>query len=217
VTERENTLGAFRAAVELGVDGVELDVRQCADGALVVHHDAIVEGRAIALSRSSELADHVASFHASMEAMAGVRVNVEMKNGRDVQESTYDESGEFARRVVSYLRDAGWRDSVIVSCFDLATCDAVRRFDPDIDVGWLLDWDLDVAQAIATAREHALSAVHPYFEFVDAARLREARDAGLAVNVWTVNAPSDIAAMLALGVDGVITDDPVTALSLARP
>jgi glycerophosphoryl diester phosphodiesterase len=43
VAERENTLAAFRAAVELGVDGVELDVRRTIDGFLVVHHDSSVD------------------------------------------------------------------------------------------------------------------------------------------------------------------------------
>ena len=40
----ENTIGAFLAAVRAGADGVELDVRRSADGALIVHHDAAVPG-----------------------------------------------------------------------------------------------------------------------------------------------------------------------------
>jgi glycerophosphoryl diester phosphodiesterase len=45
----------------------------------------------------------------------------------------------------------------------------------------------------------------------------QAHDAGLAVNAWTVNAPADLAAMVALGVDAVITDRLGDALAAARP
>ncbi len=48
----------------------------------------------------------------------------------------------------------------------------------------------------------------PYFGDVDAASLAEARALGLAVVVWTVNAPADIARMFDLGVDGLISDRP---------
>ena len=53
--ERENTLEAFHAAVAQGADGVELDVRRTADGALAVHHDAhLPDGRAIVLTRRDD-------------------------------------------------------------------------------------------------------------------------------------------------------------------
>ena len=55
---RENTLEAFRAAVALGSDGIELDVRRTVDGALVIHHDAqLPDGRVIRESRRDELPD----------------------------------------------------------------------------------------------------------------------------------------------------------------
>ena len=58
VTERENTIGAFEAAVALGVDGVELDVRRTRDGVLVVHHDGHIGHLVIVDSLASELPVH---------------------------------------------------------------------------------------------------------------------------------------------------------------
>ncbi|MGC2174244.1 MAG: glycerophosphodiester phosphodiesterase, partial [Acidimicrobiales bacterium] len=64
--ERENTLGAFRVANDLGVDGVELDVRRTADGTLVIRHDPTIDGRAIALIEAAELPPYVAHFDEAM-------------------------------------------------------------------------------------------------------------------------------------------------------
>jgi len=78
---RENTLEAFRGALRLGADGVELDVRRAADGELVVHHDASIPGLG-PLNRFSrpELPDWVPSLGRALEACAGASVNVEIKN-----------------------------------------------------------------------------------------------------------------------------------------
>jgi glycerophosphoryl diester phosphodiesterase len=59
--------------------------------------------------------------------------------------------------------------------------------------------------------------VHPFVTLVTADLVAQAHAAGLAVNVWTVNAPADLAAMVALGVDAVITDRLGDALAVARP
>ena len=211
--ERENTLGAFRAAVALGVDGVELDVRRTADGSLVVHHDPAAGDLVIARTRQGDLPTYVPTLEQAMDALAGVRVNVEIKNIRDRTEPIYDETGGFARQVVSFLREAGWLPSVIVSCFDLATCAAVRSFDADIATGWLL-WGVDLSSAMVQARAIGLNAVHPYFTTLSAQAVAQARELGLALNVWTVNGADDIVGMAALGVDSVITDDPALALAL---
>ena len=69
---RENTVAAFRAARALGADGIELDVRLTADGALVVHHDAELPGRGpIAELASSELPDWLPSLVEALDACRG--------------------------------------------------------------------------------------------------------------------------------------------------
>jgi len=217
-SERENTLEAFRAAVALGVDGVELDVRRSADGELVVHHDPGVAGRALSSTTVADLPRYIPTLAQALGACAGLGVNVEIKNIQHPTESSYDATGEFARQVVDQLSQLGWAGSVVVSCFDLATCRAVREADPSLLVGWLLLPGTDVVARVAAARDDGFHAVHPYFRSVDRAAVEAAHALGLAVNVWTVNRTDDIAAMLGLGVDYLTSDDPATALALAgRP
>ncbi len=204
---RENTLDAFRAAVALGVDGVELDVRRTADGALVVHHDPVVDGLVISQSRWRELPTYIPTLDESMWALGGVRVNVEIKNYRDDSEPTYDESGSFATQVVTFLHEAGWDESVIISCFDLETCVVVRSLDSMMPIGWLL-WAVDPHLALTQAHVLGLNAINPHFSVVDEGVIGQATSLGLDVNVWTVNKASDIEKMKTLGVSSIISDDP---------
>jgi glycerophosphoryl diester phosphodiesterase len=213
---RENTLEAFRAAVALGVDGVELDVRRCAEGDLVVNHDAAIAGRPLHLTPAAELPPYVATLAEALDACAGVTVNVEIKNIEHRSEPTYDATGDFARQVVDLLVSRGLARRAQLSCFDLATCVAARARDPGLYVAWLRDRRHDARTALARVDSSGLSALNAHLATVDASVMADARERGLAVNVWTVNRRRDLAAMLDLGVDGVITDEPAAALDMVK-
>lgn len=214
---RENTIEAFLLAVERGADGVELDVRRTADGALVVHHDREVPsvGR-IAEHSVRELPGSVALLGAVLDVLQDVVVNVEIKHDRD--DPAYDPTGSLSHDVVALLHDRGAAERVIVSSFDLATLEAVREADPLLATGLLVPVEADAMRAVEVARDRGLGAVHPFVLAVDVALVRRARAAGLEVNVWTVNAPHDLARMVGLGVDGIITDRVDLALrAVGRP
>ena len=212
VTERENTIDAFTSAVALGVDGVELDVRRTADGHLVVHHDAVIDGVAISEAAYVDLPDYVPTFADAMAACRGINVNVEIKNIRHETEPSYDDSGDFARHVLEDLYRFELATTSLISCFDLATCALIRKLDPSIGVGWLLEWSVELSGAMDRAKDLGFTGIHPYFQRVDEGAIERARHLDLEVNVWTVNAPEDIESMHALGVNAIITDDPATAL-----
>jgi glycerophosphoryl diester phosphodiesterase len=213
--ERENTLGAFAAAVALGVDGVELDVRRTLDGTLVVHHDSSIDDQIIAQSGRRTLPSYVPTLEEAMNSLKAVRVNVEIKNSRAPSEPSYDETGDLARQVVTTIRELGWQESVSISCFDLATCAVVRSFDCDITVDWLL-WDVALGDAMIRAHVLGFNAINPYFSFVDARVVAQARELELDVNVWTVNSREDLQRMVSLGVASIITDEPALAQQVVR-
>ena len=215
VVEVENTVAAFGEARSLGCDGVELDVRRTIDDALVVHHDAEIVGVGhIALTSCRDLPVGVATLTEALHACTGMIVNVEIKN--DPNEAGYDPSGALARQVVDALSELGWLDDVVISSFDLETCDAVRRSSSIVQVGWLLGFRSDPRLALNECVSRSLNAIHPFFFHVDDKLIAAAHDAGVAVNVWTVNEKPDMQRMIDLDVDMLITDDPATALSLVR-
>jgi glycerophosphoryl diester phosphodiesterase len=218
ITERENTIGAFTAAVSLGVEGVELDVRRSADGVLVVHHDPNIGALAIDRCKRSALPDYVPTLEEALDSLQGVEVNVEIKNGRGAQE-TYDESGVLARQTLGIIGDAGWSERVSISCFDLATCALVRSLNRDLSVAWLL-WDVAIRDALVQAHVLGFDAVNPHYSTVGPDVVERAHELKLDVNVWTVNAEADLERMSVLGVNCIITDDPALArgvVARARP
>lgn len=206
---RENTLAAFVEAVSLGVAGVELDVRRTLDGALVVHHDATVEFLRISQSPARDLPGYVPHLDHVLSTCSDVMVNVEIKNSPD--EPDYDSSGSLADAVVACVAASATR--VVVSCFDLATCDEVRRRDESIDLAWLVHRGLG-EELLETAHDHGCRALNPHVSMVSDSLQSRANEVGLALNVWTVNARRDLLAMGRLGVESVITDEPALALEL---
>lgn len=213
---RENTLEAFAEARQRGADGVELDVRRSADGALVVHHDAEIEGVGTVCELGvRDLPGYVPLLEEALEACDGMTVNVEIKNHPG--DPGFEPDQAVAAEVAAAVREGGWAEQVLVSSFNLETVRAVRTADPQLPVGWLLDVGADPLAALPEAVASGMSALHPFVLGVTAELVARAHGAGLDVNTWTVNDRRDMAAMVALGVDGIITDRLEDALAAARP
>lgn len=190
-TERENTVAAFARAVALGADGIELDVRRTADDQPVIHHDPLPPG---------PLPSHVPGFAEALDACGDLVVNIEIK-----------EPTELAEVVVDEVRRRGWADRVVVSCFDLATVDLVRALDPGIPTALLSM--LASEEDLATCVAHGHGAYHPHHAGVDARLVEAAHERGLAVNVWTVDAPGRITELASFGVDAIVTNQVDIALA----
>jgi glycerophosphoryl diester phosphodiesterase len=211
----ENTLDAFAEARRRGADGVELDVRITADGGLAVHHDAEVPGLGpICELDVADLPAHVPLLADALGACEGMLVNVEIKNAP--QDPGWDEGEAVAALTATAIEEAGWTDRVLVSSFEPATLRAVQAADERLAMGALWGWAAEPGPALAEASAAGFRAVHPFVTLVTPDLVAQAHAAGLAVNVWTVNAPADLAAMVALGVDAVITDRLGDALAAAR-
>jgi glycerophosphoryl diester phosphodiesterase len=214
----ENSLAAFRLALEVGADGVELDVRRTADGALAVHHDAtLADGRSVVDLAVGELPDGIATLPPVLDACDRLAlVNVEIKNWP--LDGDFDESLGIVDSVVEALaaRPVTQRERYVVSCFHLPTVDRVRELAPDLVTAWLVGiaGSDDGAQVIAEAVDHGHRALHPHHALVTPALVERAHDEELAVNAWTCNDPDRIRWLAReAGVDGIVTDIPDVALA----
>jgi glycerophosphoryl diester phosphodiesterase len=200
----ENTIAAFAHARAIGADGVELDVRRTIDDVLVVHHDPVV-GKRFAELQLPTLDD-------ALEECAGMLVNVEMKClPWEPDADSADRS--LVRSVIGRVR--AHTTDVIVSSFDLGAVDTVRERAPEIVTAWLTSGqDLAAAARLCAAHGHAW--LHPDREAALRGDIDDAHALGLLVDVWTVDDPHDMRALVDRGVDGIITNVPDVALRAVR-
>jgi glycerophosphoryl diester phosphodiesterase len=213
----ENTMSAFARARADGADGIELDVRLTADGELAVFHDEDL--RRIA-GRPGRVADMPWRELAEVELPGGERiarlddvlaetspllVNVEIKL------PGWRRLREVIARVAACVDRAGARARMLVSSFHPGAV-ALARTTTALSCGLLFharqSRPLREAWLAPLIRPHAL---HPERVLVDAAAVARWRARGYAINVWTVDDPDELARLAALGVDGIITNDPAAA------
>jgi glycerophosphoryl diester phosphodiesterase len=199
----ENTVPAMRRAMELGADGVELDVHRTADGQLVVRHDAESPAGvlgALTLAEIRSALPEVPTLAEVLDVCRGGLVNVEVK----------DPDPRAVDLLAGILDARGKVDDVLVSSFQLPTVDRVRAVAPGVPTGFLT-FGIDPLEALARAEAHGHDAVHPDVWSLGGPLLtavtERARQRGLRVNVWTVNDPDELRRLETAGVDAVITDD----------
>lgn len=209
---KENTLEAFVGATAQGAHGVELDVRRSADEVLVVHHDAALsDGRLLFETPSDELPEWVPTLAAALDSVSDHFVNIEIKN--HPSDPDYDAAHGISVAVAGLVAAFDIVDRVLVSSFDMDSIQRIRQTDPNIPIGWLVWGQADPGQLIGRAEAQQCQAINPHDLLVDASFVRRAHEAGLLVNVWTVDDPDRIRALAEFGVDAIITNVPDVALA----
>jgi glycerophosphoryl diester phosphodiesterase len=214
--EPGNTLASFDAALEHGVDMIELDVLSEQDegrGRLLVAHDYedMRSREPVELERALE--------HLAGARFAAIDLDVDIK------------LPGYELRVLDALRDAGLLDRSLISAMFLESLVQVREEDPGVRLGWSVprvsrDYTTDILTAIPALviltgyravlprRAHAalsagrVDAIMAHWRVVTRSLVRAVKDARGELYVWTVDDAAMIARLTAMGVDGIITNDP---------
>jgi glycerophosphoryl diester phosphodiesterase len=212
-----NTLGAFALARTLGADGVELDVRRTADGVPVVHHDPDAAG--IGLLADAEFPSvraarpDLPTLAEALTQCAGLLVNIEIKCLPWEPDADGPER-RVLRAVIEQVR-AGTTE-VVISSFELDAIDACRALAPELTTAWLTSGQ-ELAATIPLTVERGHRWLHPDRAAVLAASpetIARAHADELLIDVWTVDDPGEVQRLVALGVDGIITNVPDVVLAL---
>lgn len=195
---RANTLASFDAAADVGVDMVEFDVRAHGGELVLAHYPWTPRRRACPTLRE-------ALRHLGGPRFADMRFDVDLKSPGAAAATLYA------------LESAGLTDRCLISSQMPGVLDDIRRLDPSvrtgISVGGVLgrrrqgwqSWRADIFAALRARRFDALMAHHA---LVDSALADGVRERGAELFAWTVDDRRRVEALRALGVGGVITNDP---------
>ncbi|PYI57303.1 glycerophosphodiester phosphodiesterase [Paenibacillus flagellatus] len=215
----ENTLAAFKLGLEQGCTGIELDVHLSKDGEVIVCHDGTLDRTTDSKGVIRDMtvdelkkADAGRWFH---EKYAGervplleevldlvspeVQINVEIKGSY---------GGETEPALLKLLHRKNRLDSVFVSSFDFVSLELLKSLEPNIRIGQLYSIGIAKHYRMADLIDQPLYSLHPQWSKLTGEAVREAKERGLAVYPWTVNAEETMRQMIEFGVSGIITDYP---------
>lgn len=215
----ENTMAAFRLALEQGCDAIELDIHLSADRRVVVCHDATIDRTTNGTGAILEMtAAQLRQYDAGSwfgESFAGERlplldevlelvpasigINIEIKSHQhpDVVET-----------VLELLDSRNRLDSVFFSSFGHDCMVRLKRAAPSARVGLL--YDANAAECLSYFKRQQIEgySLHPYHACVDGAYIEAAKAQGLQIYPWTVDEPERLKQWIRAGASGIITNRP---------
>lgn len=205
----ENTLPSFLRALELGADGIELDVHRSSDGVLIVHHDevprAIAPSGKLAGRRIDSLTfDQLQGFSVEGTALIPTLAEVlAVVKGRALLFIEMKGAG-IEEDVVDAIRASSAPDRCAVHSFDHEAVGRVHLMAPEIRCGIL--FDRAPGDLRASVRASGALDIWQQWALVDAELVEEAHSLGGRVVPWTVNRPDAARDLARLGVDAICTD-----------
>ncbi len=218
----ENTLTSFRRAREQGAHGIELDVRLCASGELVVIHDArlnrtttgrgFVKSKTLAQLRLLRIRnhradeatfEHIPTLEEVFEEFGGdFFINIEIKGYPRKNEGVEGKVAELVRRYAA-------EDRVIVSSFNPVPLRRLRRQFPGIATAFLVDRAFFIRRSEKAIRRLAgVDAIHLEAGLATPELLQRLHDLGLACLLWGEISPEKLAELRRYPLNGMITDHP---------
>ncbi|MGD9711322.1 MAG: glycerophosphodiester phosphodiesterase [Thermomicrobiales bacterium] len=207
----ENTIAAFKKAVEDGADGIELDIQSSQDRVPVVIHDNALKRTTGSPGKASDLplealqkldagnGEHIPSLAEVLKVVPeSVHLDIEVKcKGIEPE-------------ILTDLHDRP-KSSWAISSFDWSVLETFRSLDSEAEL-WLL-MSVVTDQAITTAQSLGATALAVHNDGINATIARIASEAGLKLVSWTVNDPAEARRVRELGVAGMCTDTPAEIIA----
>lgn len=226
----ENTLAAFRKAMEIGCDMIELDVQLSKDGKVIVLHDDTVgrttngRGRAVDFTLK-ELKDLDAGSwfgrnfsgekiptleEVLLLAKDRVLVNIEIKHPEHGQYPVE----ELTEKAVREVRNAGMIPQVIFSSFNPAALEWIKKNEPRLWVAFLFHRPWESLPEVTGEREYEVLNLRNLYLTRD--KIAALHRLGKKVNVYTVNSEEEIERFVQWGADGIITNHPDRLIKILK-
>ncbi len=226
----QNTIPAFEKAIEMGTDGFETDVHLSLDGVPVICHNYTIDETSngtgeIEKMTLNELKSYDFGSYYSEEFKGtplptldefldlavgkGLKVlNIELKPEKD------DARREtLVKKTLQAVEERGLSDILLISSFSKEILEYIKQIAPTCKTAYLypagyVRAHMAFIPPYSAMKKMQCYAAHPHKLCIRGDFVEKAHKAGLQVNVWTIDEPEDIRAMIKAGVDGIITDCP---------
>lgn len=210
----ENTMMAFRKAVDVGADGIETDLHMTSDGIIVICHDETIDRTT---NGSGFIKDYTYDEIRKLDAGKGEKIpsldellnfmkdknlllNLELKN--DV--INYN---NLEKDTINKIYEYGLEKNVIISSFNHQSMKRVKQYDSSIRTGLL--YGSTICKPEEYAKQMGADALHPLFSLVmDQDVVHDIKKSGILINAYTVNREDEMKKLIGLGIDGIITNYP---------
>jgi len=220
----ENTLAAFKEAVRLGADMIELDVRLSSDGAVVVFHDrdlsrttdgtGPVEDLTLAelkrLDTGSRFSgrfrgERIPTLEEAIQAIYASRIElcIEIKIDKGREELRR----ELVAGTIDIIDRTGFRDRVVMASFDRESIRVSRAARPDIRTGLIFNKD-EVWTECEEESYAGLDFLSARWNIITAELVEKAHRSGRKVIAWTIDREEELNHILPLSVDAVASNNP---------
>jgi glycerophosphoryl diester phosphodiesterase len=213
--EPENTLRSILKAIEYGVDYVEVDVRACKTGEIVVIHDATVDrttdGRGYVRDLSlNELKKLNAGKGEKIPTLEEVIDAVNNKCGLMVE----IKEENIWRKTLEIIRGRGVVENIIIASFYHTVIKDVKTTYPDVRCGVIFTCEPVNPSALALNAKAEI--IIPNYNYITRRLITNAHKFNLKVIAWTINKVEDGLKLLKQGVDGLATDRPDLMMKLKQ-
>ena len=227
----ENTLAAFRHALTLPIDAIELDVHMSRDGHLIVFHDHTVDNGTrnildldFAYLRSLNAAAHFPGGWPEPQQIPTLREVLDLVKGRvqayieikpSKRNDTYGHYPNIAETVIEEVHRAGMLDQVLIISFDWFTLQLVKTLEPALQTGALVSrrvWNARARNALDTligqVTPLGCNWINMNRDLFTPAMPTVIHNHGFKLGIWTVNTLSAMRRFASAGVDSLTSDRP---------
>ena len=210
----ENTFESISKAIELGVDGIEIDVFKCLSGDLVLFHDKDLKGLTgesgqIENLTINELEEFLVLEKYKIPTLNDVLMKIESPLFVNIELKGSNTAGATSKIITDFSRRTSWtQNNFIVSSFNWNELEKFRSVDNNTPVGVLVNKSISINEAIEFGKKINAQAIHPNYQLLDEITVKKIKNNGFKTFTWTVNSTDDINFMKKIKVDGIISDYP---------
>ena len=208
----ENTLKAFKKAIELKADYVEFDIHKTKEGEIVIIHDSDTFNTTGVKGLIKDMTlDQIKNLDAGEGEKIPTLQELISIAGKKIKLQPEIIAPGITNDLINILREENLINTTIVSSFEIAELLKVKEIEPGLKIGYLIPRALTkirmINRYVQKAIDNEFYAIHPYYPVVDKEFVDLAHKNGLKVNVFTVNEEDMMRKLINLSVDGIFTDN----------